>query len=88
MLTGLAPSTHGVVGNGWYDRERCEVAFWKQSAGLCHGMRVWDTAKVRDRRFTSANVCWWFAMYGSTDVAVRAGPTSRLPTGGRVGRIR
>src|SRR6185436_19127701 len=45
MLTGLAPSGHGIVGNGWYDRERAEVGFWKQSAHLVHGERVWDAAK-------------------------------------------
>ena len=27
MLTGLEPSGHGIVGNGWYDRESAEVRF-------------------------------------------------------------
>ena len=39
MLTGLPPSGHGIVGNGWYDRERAEVGFWKQSAHLVRGER-------------------------------------------------
>ena len=30
-LTGKQPSTHGIVGNGWYDRTLSEVQFWKQS---------------------------------------------------------
>ena len=30
-LTGVLPSQHGIVGNGWYWRERAEVNFWKQS---------------------------------------------------------
>ncbi|HEY0609769.1 MAG TPA: alkaline phosphatase family protein, partial [Chitinophaga sp.] len=30
-VTGKWPSDHGIVGNGWYDREDCEVKFWKQS---------------------------------------------------------
>jgi type I phosphodiesterase/nucleotide pyrophosphatase len=81
MLTGLAPSGHGIVGNGWYDRERAEVLFWKQSAHLVAGERVWDAAKKRDRNFTSANVCWWFAMYGSSDFAVT--PRPAYPADGR-----
>jgi predicted AlkP superfamily pyrophosphatase or phosphodiesterase len=81
MLTGLAPSGHGIVANGWYDRERAEVAFWKQSAHLVAGERVWDAAKKRDPKFTSANVCWWFAMYGSTDFTVT--PRPAYPADGR-----
>lgn len=81
MLTGLAPSGHGVVANGWYDRDRAEVAFWKQSAHLVAGERVWDAAKKRDPNFTSANVCWWFAMYGSTDFTVT--PRPAYPADGR-----
>ena len=29
-LTGVRPSTHGIVANGWYDRNLAEVQFWKQ----------------------------------------------------------
>jgi hypothetical protein len=31
FTTGLPPSGHGCVGNGWYFRELAEVAFWRQS---------------------------------------------------------
>lgn len=81
MTTGLAPSAHGIVANGWYDRERAEVAFWKQSAHIVHGERVWEAAKRRNGAFTSANVCWWFAMYGSTDFTVT--PRPAYPADGR-----
>ena len=53
MLTGLAPREHGIVGNGWYDRESAEVRFWKQSNRLVHGEKVWETARERD-----ASVTW------------------------------
>ena len=33
-LTGKLPREHGIVGNGWYWRDRGEVAFWKQSNAL------------------------------------------------------
>ena len=28
-LTGTLPSEHGIVGNGWYFRDECEVKFWR-----------------------------------------------------------
>ncbi|MBI2949471.1 MAG: alkaline phosphatase family protein, partial [Verrucomicrobia bacterium] len=28
-LTGTPPNSHGIVGNGWYNRELTEVQFWK-----------------------------------------------------------
>ena len=34
MLTGRMPRDHGIVGNGWYDRDLAEVMFWKQSNRL------------------------------------------------------
>jgi predicted AlkP superfamily pyrophosphatase or phosphodiesterase len=30
-ITGTTPSEHGIVANGWYNREMAEVQFWKQS---------------------------------------------------------
>src|SRR5688572_26795245 len=30
-LTGRYADSHGIVGNGWYVREDCEVKFWRQS---------------------------------------------------------
>ncbi len=42
MLTGGSPGEHGIVGNGWYDRESAEVRFWKQSNHLIHGEKVWE----------------------------------------------
>ena len=62
MLTGLAPSGHGIVGNGWHDRALGEVQFWKQSNRLVSGEKVWETARRIDPSFTCANACWWYAM--------------------------
>ena len=36
-LTGRWPSEHGIVGNGWYFRDECEVRFWRQSNKLVAG---------------------------------------------------
>ena len=74
MLTGLLPRQHGVVGNGWYDRESAEVRFWKQSNRLVQGEKVWETARRRDPSVTCANLFWWFNMYSSADYSVTPRP--------------
>lgn len=74
MLTGLAPSAHGIVGNGWHDRTLGEVQFWKQSNKLVAGEKVWETARRIDPKFTCANACWWYAMHASTDAMVTPRP--------------
>ena len=74
MLTGLPPRDHGIVGNGWHDRESAEVRFWKQSNHLVHGEKVWETARKRDPSVTCANLFWWFNMYSSVDYSVAPRP--------------
>ncbi len=74
MLTGLMPSQHGIVGNGWYNRELSEVHFWKQSNKLVSGEKVWDTAKQRDPAVTTLNMFWWFNMYSSATWSVTPRP--------------
>ena len=74
MLTGLAPSGHGIVGNGWHDRSLGEVQFWKQSNRLVSGEKVWETARRIDPSFTCANAFWWYAMHASTDAMATPRP--------------
>jgi len=81
MLTGLGPGDHGIVANGWYDRESAEVRFWKQSNRLVHGERVWEAARARDPSVTTANLFWWFDMYSSAEIAVT--PRPMYPADGR-----
>ena len=44
-VTGKHPNEHGIVGNGWYDRDDCEIKFWKQSNKLVKSDKIWDKAK-------------------------------------------
>jgi predicted AlkP superfamily pyrophosphatase or phosphodiesterase len=80
-LTGRWPSEHGIVGNGWYFRDECEVRFWRQSNRLVNGDKLWDEAKRRDGRFTCANLFWWYNMYSTVDVSVT--PRPMYPSDGR-----
>jgi predicted AlkP superfamily pyrophosphatase or phosphodiesterase len=74
FLTGVMPSMHGVVGNGWYHRDLAEVLFWKQSNHLVAGEKLWDAMKRKDPDATSAMLFWWFNMYSSVDVSVTPRP--------------
>ncbi len=73
-LTGKWPSEHGIVGNGWYDKEECEVKFWKQSNKLVSAEKIWDKAKKEDPSFTCAQMFWWYNMYSSADFSVTPRP--------------
>jgi predicted AlkP superfamily pyrophosphatase or phosphodiesterase len=81
MVTGLPVSGHGVVGNGWFFRDLCEVWLWRQSNHLVHGEKIWDAAKKRDASFTCAKLFWWFNMYSTADFAVT--PRPLYPADGR-----
>ncbi|WP_199732162.1 alkaline phosphatase family protein [Cellulomonas triticagri] len=74
MLTGLPPSGHGVVGNGWYFRDLGEVHLWRQHNRLVAGEKVWETARRARPGYSAVNVCWWYAMGMSTDVTVTPRP--------------
>lgn len=80
-LTGAWPGEHGIVGNGWYFRDECEVKFWRQSNRLVERPKIWDRAKQLDPSFTCANLCWWYNMYSSVDYAVT--PRPMYPADGR-----
>ena len=79
--TGLSPSGHGCVGNGWYYRDTAEVALWRQSNALVTGEKIWDAAKRREPAFTCAKLFWWFNMYSTADFAVT--PRPQYPADGR-----
>ncbi len=80
-LTGLWPSGHGAVGNGWYFRDDCEVRFWRQSNKLVAGEKIWEAARRRDPSVTTANLFWWYNMYSTADLSVT--PRPMYPSDGR-----
>src|SRR5690349_12710278 len=73
-LTGAMPREHGIVGNGWYFRDECEIKVWRQSDRLVQRPRIWDIARRSDADFTCANVCWWYAMYSGAEFTVTPRP--------------
>jgi predicted AlkP superfamily pyrophosphatase or phosphodiesterase len=74
MLTGKNPSGHGIVANGWHDRESCEVKFWKQSNRLVHDEKIWDVLHQRIPGFKCANLFWWYNMASTADITITPRP--------------
>ena len=75
-LTGKPVGEHGIVGNGWYDREEAQVKFWKQSNHLVKGEKVWEGLE-----HSCAKMFWWYNMYSSADFS--ATPRPLYPADGR-----
>jgi len=73
-LTGKWPSENGIVGNGWYFQDECEIKFWRQSNKLVQSEKVWEVLKKENPDFTVANMFWWYNMYSSADFAVTPRP--------------
>jgi len=74
LVTGELPTKHGIVGNGWYFRDLGEVLLWRQHNRLVEAEPVWEAARKQRPEFTSANVCWWYAMGMTTDQVVTPRP--------------
>ena len=73
-LTNKWPYEHGIVGNGWYFRDECDIKFWRQSNKLVQATKIWEIARKKDSSFTCANMFWWYNMYSSVDYSVTPRP--------------
>jgi predicted AlkP superfamily pyrophosphatase or phosphodiesterase len=87
-LTGKPPAEHGIVGNGWFNRELSEIHFWKQSNQIVQSKKIWAGLREESDLFThhsppvtSANCFWWFNMYSSADYSIT--PRPLYPADGR-----
>jgi predicted AlkP superfamily pyrophosphatase or phosphodiesterase len=81
MLTGLPPSGHGAVGNGWLDRASGEVALWRQSNALVSGEKLYEAARRLDPTFTCAKIFWWWNLGAAVDWSIT--PRPFYPADGR-----
>lgn len=80
-LTGQPPREHGVVANGWFNRELAEVHFWKQSNHVVQAPKIWDALRAEIPGFTCAQLFWWFNMYSTADFSIT--PRPMYPADGR-----
>jgi predicted AlkP superfamily pyrophosphatase or phosphodiesterase len=82
-VTGKTPAGHGIVANGWYNRDLAEVQFWKQSNHLVAAPKIWDALRQENpnEKFTCAKLFWWYNMYSSADYSIT--PRPMYPADGR-----
>lgn len=80
-VTGKPPRDHGIVANGWYNRDLAEVQFWKQSNHLVAAPKIWDVLRAENPKFTCAKVFWWYNMYSTADYSIT--PRPMYPADGR-----
>ncbi len=73
-LTGKWPNEHGIVANGWYFKNECEIKLWRQSNKLVEAPKIWDVCKDIDPNFTCSNMFWWYNMYSNSDFNVTPRP--------------
>jgi predicted AlkP superfamily pyrophosphatase or phosphodiesterase len=81
ITTGESVAAHGIVANGWYDRESAEPRFWKQSNHLVRGEKIWDQLRREVPGFTCAKLFWWYNMHASVDFSIT--PRPLYPADGR-----
>ena len=74
LNTGHSPREHGIVANGWCDRDSWNVAFWEQSASLVQAPRVWDLLKAAKPDATTAVIFWQQTMYANADIILTPRP--------------
>src|SRR5688500_448037 len=80
-LTGTTATSHGIVGNGQYNREMAEVQLWKQANQIVHGRKTWDDLKKSLPVSTCAKLFWWYNMYSTADYSIT--PRPMYPADGR-----
>ena len=61
FLTGLQPSGHGAVGNGWYWRDLAQIMLWRQPNQIVRGEKLYEAAAAQG--MTTAKMFWWWNMY-------------------------
>jgi predicted AlkP superfamily pyrophosphatase or phosphodiesterase len=74
FLTGLPPSGHGAVANGWYFRDQAQVWLWRQANSLVHGEKLYTAARQQRPGTTTAKMFWWWNMYADVAWSVTPRP--------------
>lgn len=74
ILTGKYPKDHGIISNGYFDRENLQTLFWEQSTNLVQSEKIWDTIKSKNDMLKTAMLFWQNSMYSNNDYVVTPRP--------------
>lgn len=83
LTTGAGADRHGIVANGYYDRDRLRVSFWEQSDRLVQAERLWTAVRRRSPGFKSAMLFWQNSLASDHDIVLTPAPI-HLHSGGMV----
>jgi len=72
--TGTYPAEHGIVANGFYDRDRFEVSFWDQYRSLVQAEPVWESLKRNNPDMKTALLFCQNTLYGNADIIITPKP--------------
>lgn len=69
LTTGVGPEKHGMIANGLFERDACEIHFWHQPSSLVQAPRFWEGSGKK-----VAMLFWQNSKYGPADVVVTPHP--------------
>jgi predicted AlkP superfamily pyrophosphatase or phosphodiesterase len=70
LLSGKPPCDHGIIANGYFDRDTYEVKFWEQQEKLVQAPRLWDLLPGKK----TAVLFWQNSMFIQADIVVTPRP--------------
>ncbi len=70
--TGVPVGRHGIVANGWMDRDLRRTFFWEQSAALVGGPRIWSDFRESGNRV--AMLFWQQSLGEAVDTVLSPAP--------------
>lgn len=74
ILTGTVPANHGIVGNGWFQRDYGKVSFWEQSSALVSSLKIWEKVRVVQPMAKTGALFWQNIMWSEAQVYLTPAP--------------
>jgi len=74
ITSGFLPNEHGIISNGYYDRDLKKVSFWEQEDNLVQKPRVWDILKNQNSKLKIAVLFWQNSLYINSDIIITPKP--------------
>ena len=74
ITSGYQPSEHGIISNGYYDRNSKTVSFWEQPDSLVEKPRLWDVLKKSNPNLKTAVLFWQNSLYINSDIVITPKP--------------
>jgi len=81
VLSGKYPNEHGIISNGFYDKENLQVLFWEQSSKLVQSERIWDVLKKKNSNIKTSVLFWQNTMFANSNYLITPRPI-HLENGG------